>query len=59
MIAVQTNIKILDLNSVLFSFFILHFQAAPGPLSQAEEEQKAIKEAEARTEVTLNSVVIE
>ena len=33
-----------------------NFQAAPGPLSQAEEEQKAIKEAEARTEVTLKSL---
>jgi len=31
----------------------LAVEAAPGPLSQAEEEQKAIKEAEARTEVNL------
>merc|ERR1719209_800573 len=30
----------------------LAVEAAPGPLSQAEEEQKAIKEAEARTEAS-------
>jgi len=33
----------------------LAVEAAPGPLSQAEEEQKAIKEAEARTEVSVDS----
>ena len=33
----------------------LAVEAAPGPLSQAEEEQKAIKEAEARTEVSVDT----
>ena len=39
--------------SSFISFYLSNIQAAPGPLSQAEEEQKAIKEAEARTEVNL------
>lgn len=33
----------------------LSVEAAPGPLSQREEEQKAIKEAESRPEVSINT----